>query len=169
MDRPSLYDDDIVTWAEEQAAALRALAARSDLSNAVDWENVAEEIESVGRSQIRAVERLLAQLFAHLLKRVSAPDAPPNLHWRHEIIAFQAAVRARYERSMRHRIDWSQAWRIGIELAAGDLEVYGDTLLPHLPTDCPLTPEDLLAAPFDADAALVRIAEAAALKSAGHS
>ena len=26
MDRPSLYDDDIVTWAEEQAAALRALA-----------------------------------------------------------------------------------------------------------------------------------------------
>ncbi len=34
MDRPSLYDDDIVTWAEEQAAALRALAARGDLSNA---------------------------------------------------------------------------------------------------------------------------------------
>lgn len=24
-DRPSLYDDDIVAWAEEQAAALRAL------------------------------------------------------------------------------------------------------------------------------------------------
>ena len=48
MDRPSLYDDDIVTWAEEQAAALRALGARTDLSNAIDWENVAEEVESVG-------------------------------------------------------------------------------------------------------------------------
>ncbi len=50
MDQPTLYDDDIVTWADEQVAALRALAARSDLSNAVDWENVIEEIESVGRS-----------------------------------------------------------------------------------------------------------------------
>ena len=29
---------------EEHAAALRALGARGELSNAVDWENVAEEI-----------------------------------------------------------------------------------------------------------------------------
>lgn len=169
MDRPSLYDDDIVTWAEEQAAALRALAARSDLSNAVDWENVAEEIESVGRSQIRAVERLLIQMLAHLVKRVSAPDAPPNLHWRREISAFQLAAKARYERSMRQRIDRSRVWRVGIELAAADLELYGDTVLPNLPAEGPLTPEDLLASSFDADAALVRIAEAAVLKSAGHS
>ena len=169
MDRPSLYDDDIVTWAEEQAAALRALAARSDLSNAVDWENVAEEIESVGRSQIRAVERLLIQLLAHLLKRVSAPDAPPNLHWRREIAAFQVAAQARYERSMRQRVDWLKVWRLGIEMAEGDLELYGDTVLPNLPAECPLTPEELLAASFDADTALLRIAEAAVLKSAGHS
>lgn len=169
MDRPSLYDDDIVTWAEEQAAALRTLAARSDLSNAVDWENVAEEIESVGRSHIRAVERLLIQMLAHLLKRVSAPDAPPNLHWRREIVAFQVAAQVRYERSMRQRIDWSRVWRLGMEIAAGDLETYDDTLLPNLPTDCPLTPEELLAASFDADAVLIRIAEAAVLKTAEHS
>ena len=82
MDRPSLYDDHIVTWAEEQAAALRALGARSDLSNAVDWENVAEEIESVGRSQLRAVEGLLVQALAHMLKRLSAPDLPVTRPWR---------------------------------------------------------------------------------------
>ena len=169
MDRPSLYDDDIVTWAEEQAAALRALAARSDLPNAVDWENVAEEIESVGRSQIHAVERLLIQLLAHLLKRASAPDAPPNLHWRREIVAFQVAAQARYVRSMRQRIDGQRVWRLGLELAGSDLKLYNDTLLPNLPTDCPLTPEELLAASFDADAAVLRIAKAAALKSAGHS
>ncbi|MEH3118894.1 MAG: DUF29 domain-containing protein [Methylorubrum populi] len=169
MERPSLYDDDIVTWAEEQAAAIRALAARPELSNVLDWENVAEEIESVGRSHIRAVERLLIQMLAHLLKRVSAPDSPPNLHWRREIAAFQVSAQARYERSMRQRIDWRKVWRLGIELAAGELELYGDSLLPNLPPDCPLTPEELLAASFDADAAVVRIAEAAALKSAGHS
>ncbi len=169
MDRPSLYDDDIVTWAEEQAAALRALAARSDLSNAVDWENVAEEIESVGRSQIRAVERLLIQMLAHLIKHVSAPDAPPNRHWRSEIVAFRLAAQARYERSMRQRIDWSRVWRVGIEFAVADLELYGDTVLPNLPVDCPLTPEEMVGSSFDADAIMVRIAEVAVLKSAGHS
>ncbi|MFF8799816.1 MULTISPECIES: DUF29 family protein [unclassified Methylobacterium] len=167
MDRPSLYDDDIVTWAEEPAA-LRALAARSDLSNAVDWENVAEEIESVGRSQIHAVERLLIQLLAHLLKRASAPDAPPNLQWRREIAAFQVAAQARYVRSMRQRIDGQRVWRLGLELAGSDLKLYDDTLLPNLPPDCPLTPDELLAVSFDADAAVLRIAKAAALKSAGH-
>ena len=169
MDRPSLYDDDIVTWAEQQAAALRALAARSDLSNAVDWENVAEEIESVGRVHLRAVERLLIQTLAHLLKHASAPDAPPTRHWRKEITAFQVAAQARYERAMRQRIDWNKTWRLAIELAANDLELYGDTLLPRLPQTCPLSPEELLASPFDIDMALVRLAESTTLKSAGHS
>ncbi len=55
-DQPSLYDEDVVAWAEQQAAALRALGARPDLSNALDWENVIEEVESVGLSEIRAFE-----------------------------------------------------------------------------------------------------------------
>ncbi|WP_227439667.1 DUF29 family protein [Methylobacterium sp. W2] len=71
MDQPSLYDDDIVSWTEQQAAALRVLARRPDLSKMLDWENVAEEIESVGRSQVQAVESLLVQTLAHLLKRRS--------------------------------------------------------------------------------------------------
>lgn len=71
MDQPSLYDDDIVSWTEQQAAASRALARRPDLSKMLDWENVAEEIESVGRSQVQAVDSLLVQTLAHLLKRRS--------------------------------------------------------------------------------------------------
>ena len=38
-----LYEDDILLWSEHQAEALRRRAA-----NEIDWENVAEEIESVG-------------------------------------------------------------------------------------------------------------------------
>ena len=41
-----LYEDDILLWSEHQAEALRRRAA-----NEIDWENVAEEIEAVGRSQ----------------------------------------------------------------------------------------------------------------------
>jgi hypothetical protein len=36
MDAATLYHDDIVAWAEQQAAALRELAGRPELSNAVD-------------------------------------------------------------------------------------------------------------------------------------
>jgi len=44
MDAATLYRDDIVAWAERQAAALRALALRPELSNAVDWANLIEEM-----------------------------------------------------------------------------------------------------------------------------
>lgn len=161
MDRPSLYEDDIVTWAEEQAAALRALAARSDLSNAVDWENVAEEIESVGRSQIHAVESLLAQVLAHLLKQISAPTARLNLHWRQETLTFHSAVCLRYERSMRQRIRLDDVWKLAKSTAESALITYGDSLLPRLPKACPVSLDDLLAKDLDIDAALLRIAAAA--------
>ena len=42
-----LYDEDIVTWSEQQAELLRRRSA-----NALDWDHLAEEIEDVGRSHI---------------------------------------------------------------------------------------------------------------------
>lgn len=165
MDQPSLYDDDIVTWAEQQASTLRALARRPDLSNILDWANVAEEIESVGRSQIQAVESLLAQTLAHLLKRLSAPDAASLDHWYQEAGTFQITAMNRYERSMRQRLDWDKIWSSAQSLAKLGLRRYGDTLIPNLPLQCPLGPDELLVLPCDLDAALRRIAESTALKS----
>lgn len=106
MDQPSLYDDDIVTWSEEQAAALRALATRSDLSNALDWETVAEEIESLGRSETQGVESALLLVLVHVLKYLSAPSAQSTRSWRVEVVAYHATARRNYKRSMRQRIDW---------------------------------------------------------------
>ena len=46
----ALYGEDFVRWTEEQAAALR----RAKGSNPpLDWENLAEEIESLGKSDRR--------------------------------------------------------------------------------------------------------------------
>ena len=158
MDRPSLYDDDIVTWAEEQAAALRALGARSDLSNAVDWENVAEEIEGVGRSHIRAVQSLLIQVLAHLLKRASAAVAPASLHWREEITTFQITALTTYEPSMRQRLRWDKIWTSALAAAEAGLLPYGNALLPGLPKTCPFNADELLSEDFDVDRALRVIA-----------
>ena len=52
----SLYDEDILVWSEQQAAALRSLASRRDLPNELDLANVIEEIEDVGRSEFHTVE-----------------------------------------------------------------------------------------------------------------
>ena len=165
MDRPSLYDDDIVTWAEEQAAALRAMGARRELSNAIDWENVAEEIESVGRTQLHAVEGHLVQFLAHLIKLLSAPNAPAQRKWREEITVFYSGASVRYERSMKQRIDLGKCWRLARSDAKLGLEMFGDAILPHLPADCPLSIDDLLEAPLDVDAALLKIAGSAASPS----
>ena len=57
------YEQDIVAWANEQAAFIRA--GRFDL---LDLANIAEEIEDVGKSEKRALTSRMAVLLAHLLK-----------------------------------------------------------------------------------------------------
>ena len=59
----NLYERDFTAWAEAQVEALRKRSA-----NEIDWENVAEEIESVGRSDTRAFNSLVEHILAHMLK-----------------------------------------------------------------------------------------------------
>ncbi|WP_027174355.1 DUF29 family protein [Methylobacterium sp. 10] len=165
MDQPSLYDDDTVSWIEQQAVALRALAPRPDLSNMLDWEIVAEQIESVDHLPVQAVESLLTQTLAYLLKRLSAPCTLPVENWRREIGVFEIAAFGRYEPSMRQPINWSKVWGTAQELARLGLTSYGDTLIPTLPSQCPLCVDELLVTPFAMDAALLRIVESTILKS----
>ena len=58
-----LYHSDGYTWAIEQADALR----RRDF-NAVDWDNVIEEIEDLSRSEERSLKSQYAKAIEHLLK-----------------------------------------------------------------------------------------------------
>ena len=57
------YDDDFFAWTQEQARLLRA----GELAD-VDTVNLAEEIESVGRSDRREIRNRLIVLLSHLLK-----------------------------------------------------------------------------------------------------
>jgi hypothetical protein len=58
-----LYDKDFYLWTQEQAALVRAGKVHE-----LDLDNVAEELESLGKSQWHAVENRLAVLVRHLLK-----------------------------------------------------------------------------------------------------
>ena len=65
----SAYDLDLHAWASEQADALRRRSA-----NEIDWENVAEEIESLGKQQRAELFSRLVVLLSHLLKWRFQPE-----------------------------------------------------------------------------------------------
>jgi hypothetical protein len=67
------YDDDILPWSEREAE--RRMATGECVDDQVDWENVAEEIESVGRTGRRACESHLVQALLHDLKAEAWPLA----------------------------------------------------------------------------------------------
>src|SRR4051794_704878 len=63
------YDRDFYSWSLEQARLVR-----EGRWNAVDRENVAEEIESLGREQFNKLESAIRVLLVHMLKWDHQPE-----------------------------------------------------------------------------------------------
>jgi hypothetical protein len=95
-----LYADDILLWSEQQADLLRRRAA-----NALDWDNLAEEIGDVGRSELHVVESLLTHALRHMPKAEAWPQHRDAPTWRADAIDFRRQAKRRFALSMRHRID----------------------------------------------------------------
>ena len=76
-----LYHTDTAKWADQQARALRAAAqARTNL--AIDWENVAEEIEALARSERRELRNRIRTILIHLIRLQASPAQAPRNSWR---------------------------------------------------------------------------------------
>jgi hypothetical protein len=100
------YDSDILEWSERQAALLRRRAAGDLVNEAeLDWPNIAEEIEDVGRSELHRVESLLVQALRHMLKAEAWPLSRDAPSWRADAIDFRQQARRRFAPSMRPKID----------------------------------------------------------------
>jgi hypothetical protein len=79
MSNSSLYERDFYAWTNEQAALLReGRLAQADIAN------IAEEIESMGRSEKRELVSRLTVLLLHLLKWQFQPGLRSN-SWRASI------------------------------------------------------------------------------------
>ena len=96
----SLYDADILLWSEQQADLLRRLARGERVNDAVDWENVIEEVGDVGRSEFNSVASLLEVSLTHLLLAHASPRPEPVGHWRSEARTALAGAARRYPPSM---------------------------------------------------------------------
>jgi len=136
-----VYDADILLWSEQQTHLLRRLAAGERVNDLIDWENVIEEVDSVGREQLHAVESLLLQALVHMLKAQGWPDSRDAENWRADARGFRAQAANRFAPSMRQRIDLARIYR----QAQRALPETMDGNPPQaLPDDCPSTLDELL-------------------------
>jgi hypothetical protein len=158
----SLYDADILLWSEQQADLLRRLARGERVNDAVDWENVIEEVGDVGRSEFNSVASLLEVGLTHLLLAHASPRPEPVNHWRSaEARTALAGAARRYSPSMGARLDLGEVWSLAVASARDKLAADGGAANP-LPAACPFAVEHLVQRLPDLDALLARLAEAAA-------
>jgi len=80
----TLYEEDIVAWAEQQADALRN-AARTNSNQALDWENLAEEIGDLAKAYRSSLKSHLRRIIQHLVKLQPSPAVDPRHGWRRTI------------------------------------------------------------------------------------
>jgi hypothetical protein len=105
-----LWLKDSYAWSLQQAERLRRLRA-GERVNDLDWDNIIEEIESVGQNQVDAVRSHLIQAVAHLLKARSWPDSPAVRRWRQDATNFLAEAQDRYRPSMAQALDLPTVYR----------------------------------------------------------
>src|SRR6185369_9802269 len=74
-----LYDRDVFLWTQEQAAALRAVRKSK---RPLDWDNLAEEIERLGKSQRTELNSQVRRILRHLFKLEVSRAAAPRAGWR---------------------------------------------------------------------------------------
>src|SRR5215471_11946184 len=129
IDAKRLYDDDFIAWSKQQAEALRAVA-RGGSNQAIDWENVAEEIEDLGKSQRSAVGSYILRIIQHLVKLEYSPAPDPRAGWRRTIrlARLQAQKRIEDNPSLKPELDQivGEERVRGIEHAIADLEEHGE-------------------------------------------
>ena len=99
------YDEDILLWSERQGDLLRRIAAGEPVNERPDWANIIEEVESVGREQLHAVESLLFQALLHMLKAEGWPQSRDVENWLSDARGFRVQARRRFVPSMRQNID----------------------------------------------------------------
>lgn len=137
-----LYGADILQWSERQASLLRRRAAGELVNEAeLDWPHLAEEIEDLGRSELRSCRSLLIQALRHMLKAEAWPlsrDAPT---WRADAIDFRRQARDAFTPSMRQKIDVAEIYADALRAMPETID--GQPPLPVPPT-CEVTLDQLL-------------------------
>lgn len=85
--RQSLYETDYLRWMETTVDKLRV----RDYSN-IDWENLSDEIEDMGRSERKSLESNLIIVLTHFLKWQYQPELRSG-SWKGSIVKRRRCIR----------------------------------------------------------------------------
>ncbi|HWB48987.1 MAG TPA: DUF29 domain-containing protein [Stellaceae bacterium] len=142
MDRAdvSLYDDDFYAWTQQQADLLRRLPATG---NQLDAKLLAEEIEDLGRSEVRSAQSLCEHIIEHFLKLEYGGVTEPVDHWRGEIVEWRIQLEKTLTRSIRAKLDLPDLYRTALRLLRRQEGVMPG-LLGRVPTECPYTLDQII-------------------------
>lgn len=134
----ALYEQDFALWAQAQARALREGRARD-----LDWDHLAEELESLGGSQKSEIRNRMAVSIAHLLKWHFQP-AQRKYGWRVTIIEQRTMIEGVIDMSPSLRGYPTEA--LAKAYKAGRIRAVLETGLHErdFPAECPYALEDIL-------------------------
>jgi len=149
MDRLPRYEEDFYAWTRAQADALRR-AAEARPNADIDWANLAEEIEDVGKSVRRELESRLTVLLVHLLKWMHCPELLDRnaRQWRLTIREQRRRVREELDESgslvPKARERFAKIYVEAVERAAVEADVPDD----RFPAEPAFTLDDALSDAF---------------------
>jgi len=127
------YQQDFCSWINHNAELLR-----KGVLSEIDAENIAEELESMGKSQYREIVSRLKILFAHLLKWQFEPDYRSN-SWKRTIIEQRHQIKDLLDTSpsLKHQIDekMAKAYSEAVEYASAETGISES----DFPRICPYT------------------------------
>jgi hypothetical protein len=137
------YDDDFYAWTQHQALVLRSIMVAD---NRFDRENLAEEIEDLGRSERDAVRSQIRRIIEHLLKLAYSPTQQPRFDWMASIAEARAALGDKISPTLRRDAEamLPRLYRDGRRQAELGLRAYGEAqAVAALPQTCPYPLDDI--------------------------
>ena len=136
------YETDFYAWTQDQAGKLRARR-----HNEIDWDNVAEEIESVGGSQKSEIRNCLRVLLQHLLKWQYQPEMR-CLSWQSTISEQRIHIEGviDYSPSLKRFPEEVANW--AYERARRDAAQETGLAIADVPESCPYAVADVLSFDF---------------------
>jgi hypothetical protein len=121
--RKSLYESDFLLWTQDTIAKLKA----RDFDH-VDFENLIEEVEALGRSEKKELASRLETLLAHLLKRIYI-DMPQEFNgWERTIREQRRRLTQAIRKTLSLKSVWDEllddAWELALDTVRDDYSQY---------------------------------------------
>jgi hypothetical protein len=138
------YDDDFYAWTQYQAEVLRSMRTND---NRFDRQNVAEEIEDLGKSERDTVRSQVRRIVEHFLKLAHSPASDPRFDWMGSIVDARAILEDKLSTTLRRDLEASlpRLYRSARKQAElGLRESRENDAADLLPVQCPYTLDQVL-------------------------